>query len=58
MLDTLLAYPQSWFGPTWPAVWTLVKIMCIVRAADDSVDPGPRHSDADATVGLMEVRPL
>lgn len=30
MLDTLLAYPQSWFGPAWPAVWTLVKIMCIV----------------------------
>ena len=30
MLDTLLAYPQSWFGPTWPAVGTLVKIVCIV----------------------------
>jgi NADH-quinone oxidoreductase subunit H len=30
MLDTLLAYPQSWFGPTWPAVWTVVKILCIV----------------------------
>lgn len=30
MLDTLLAYPQSWFGPAWPAVWTLVKIMCII----------------------------
>jgi len=30
MLDTLLAYPQSWCGPTWPAVWTLVKIVCIV----------------------------
>jgi NADH-quinone oxidoreductase subunit H len=30
MLDTLLAYPQSWFGPAWPAVWTLVKIVAIV----------------------------
>ena len=30
MLDTLLAYPQSWFGPFWPAVWTLIKIVCIV----------------------------
>jgi NADH-quinone oxidoreductase subunit H len=30
MLDTLLAYPQSWFGPAWPAIWTLVKIMCII----------------------------
>ena len=30
MPDTLPAYPQSWFGPTWPAVWTLVKIVCIV----------------------------
>jgi NADH-quinone oxidoreductase subunit H len=30
MLDTLLAYPQSWFGATWPAVWTVVKILCIV----------------------------
>jgi NADH-quinone oxidoreductase subunit H len=30
MLDTLLAYPQSWFGPAWPAVWMLVKILCIV----------------------------
>jgi NADH-quinone oxidoreductase subunit H len=30
MLDTLLAYPQSWFGPAWPAIWALVKIMCIV----------------------------
>jgi NADH-quinone oxidoreductase subunit H len=30
MLDTLLAYPRSWFGPAWPAIWTLVKIMCII----------------------------
>jgi NADH-quinone oxidoreductase subunit H len=30
MLDTLLAYPQSWFGPFWPALWTLVKIVVIV----------------------------
>ncbi|MEK6592318.1 MAG: NADH-quinone oxidoreductase subunit NuoH [Pseudomonadota bacterium] len=30
MLDTLLAYPQSWLGPAWPLVWTLIKILCIV----------------------------
>jgi NADH-quinone oxidoreductase subunit H len=30
MLQTLLAYPQSWLGPVWPAVWTLVKIVAIV----------------------------
>ncbi|HZM44768.1 MAG TPA: NADH-quinone oxidoreductase subunit NuoH [Burkholderiales bacterium] len=30
MLDTLIAYPQAWLGPAWPAVWTLVKIVAIV----------------------------
>src|SRR5262249_22614510 len=30
MLDTLIAYPQAWLGPAWPAVWTLVKIIAIV----------------------------
>jgi len=30
MFDSLLAYPQSWLGPAWPAVWTLVKIVAIV----------------------------
>ncbi len=30
MLDTLLAYPQSWLGPVWPVVWTLAKILAIV----------------------------
>src|SRR5262245_24054992 len=30
MLDSLLAYPQAWLGPAWPAVWTLVKIVAIV----------------------------
>ena len=30
MLDNLIAYPQTWLGPAWPAVWTLVKIVAIV----------------------------
>ena len=30
MLDSLIAYPQAWLGPAWPAVWTLVKIVAIV----------------------------
>jgi NADH-quinone oxidoreductase subunit H len=30
MLDSLIAYPQSLFGPLWPVVWTLVKIFVIV----------------------------
>jgi NADH-quinone oxidoreductase subunit H len=30
MVETLLAYPQAWLGPAWPAVWTLVKIVAIV----------------------------
>jgi NADH-quinone oxidoreductase subunit H len=30
MFETLLAYPQAWLGPAWPAVWTLVKIVAIV----------------------------
>jgi NADH-quinone oxidoreductase subunit H len=30
MFETLLTYPQAWFGPLWPAVWTLAKIMAIV----------------------------
>jgi NADH-quinone oxidoreductase subunit H len=30
MLDSLIAYPQALFGPAWPAVWTLVKIVAIV----------------------------
>ena len=30
MFDALLAYPQAWFGPAWPAVWTLAKIVAIV----------------------------
>jgi NADH-quinone oxidoreductase subunit H len=29
MVETLLAYPQAWLGPAWPAVWTLVKIGAI-----------------------------
>jgi NADH-quinone oxidoreductase subunit H len=30
MFETLLTYPQAWFGPLWPAVWTLAKIVAIV----------------------------
>ena len=30
MFETLLAYPQAWLGPAWPAVWTLAKIVAIV----------------------------
>lgn len=30
MLDAIFSYSQSWFGPAWPAVWTLVKIVAIV----------------------------
>ena len=29
-METLLAYPQAWLGPAWPAVWTLAKIVAIV----------------------------
>jgi NADH-quinone oxidoreductase subunit H len=30
VFETLLAYPQAWLGPLWPAVWTLAKIVAIV----------------------------
>jgi NADH-quinone oxidoreductase subunit H len=30
MFETLLAYPQAWLGPLWPAVWTVAKIVAIV----------------------------
>ena len=30
MFETLLAYPQAWLGPFWPAVWTVAKIAAIV----------------------------
>ena len=39
MLDTVTTYGSSLLGPVWPVVWTLVKIVAVVAAADDLQSP-------------------
>lgn len=58
MLDTLPAYPQSGFGPTCPTVWTLVKIVCVAVPLTIAWILVLGIEISDATVGLVEVRPL
>ena len=58
MPDTLPAYPQSWFGPTCPTVWTLANIVCVVVPLTIARILVLGIEISDATVGLVEVRPL
>ena len=48
MLDTLIAYPQAWLGPAWPAVWVGLSGALLCASRDSGASRSVR-TDRPAT---------